>query len=349
MRMNEILPAHVRQWVIHMQNRRDSATGRNLAPKTIENLHSILSGIFTTALNDQVIYLHPCKGVKTPTVPRRVLTVITPEQFEVVYQSLPEGQVRLLVELAIESGLRWGELTELRPCDIDLLTRILTISRAVVEVRPAFHPDGGRFLVKDYPKDREHRRFKLSSSIVTSVTDHIRSRGLRRDDLLFSMPAPGPQHIKIALNPDRLGLTEPTESGRRYQHGTLVAYSSGRCRCRHCKDAMAIYRAAGRDNPRRPRVRDTDGHIQRNWFRTQVWKPALTRAGLDFNVRMHDLRHAHASWLLAGGADLQVVKERLGHASIGTTERYLHTLPDADDTAVDALSKIRGRASRVSR
>ena len=26
-------------------------------------------------------------------------------------------------------------------------------------------------------------------------------------------------------------------------------------------------------------------------------------AGLDFNVRVHDLRHAHASWLLAGGAD----------------------------------------------
>ncbi|MGH3813679.1 MAG: tyrosine-type recombinase/integrase [Pseudonocardiaceae bacterium] len=55
-------------------------------------------------------------------------------------------------------------------------------------------------------------------------------------------------------------------------------------------------------------------------------------------------RHAHASWLLADGADLQVVKERLGHASISTTERYLHTLPDADETALDALSLIRNRA-----
>ena len=40
--------------------------------------------------------------------------------------------------------------------------------------------------------------------------------------------------------------------------------------------------------------------------------------------RFHDLRHSHASWLLAGGADLQVVKERLGHASIMTTQRYLN-------------------------
>ena len=58
---------------------------------------------------------------------------------------------------------------------------------------------------------------------------------------------------------------------------------------------------------------------------------------------MNGLRHAHASWLLAGGADLQVVKERLGHGSIPTTEKYLHTLPDADDTAVNAFAKIRGR------
>lgn len=58
---------------------------------------------------------------------------------------------------------------------------------------------------------------------------------------------------------------------------------------------------------------------------------------------MHDLRHAHASWLLAGGADLAVVKERLGHASIVTTQKYLHTLPDADETALDALAKVRNR------
>ena len=54
-----------------------------------------------------------------------------------------------------------------------------------------------------------------------------------------------------------------------------------------------------------------------------MWDPARKAAGLD-GVRIHDLRHAHASWLLAGGADLQVVKERLGHASIATTEKYLN-------------------------
>lgn len=71
----------------------------------------------------------------------------------------------------------------------------------------------------------------------------------------------------------------------------------------------------------------------------------MQAAGLGIRVRIHDLRHAHASWLLVGGADLQVVKERLGHGSIATTEKYLHTLPEADETALDALSRIRGRAT----
>jgi site-specific recombinase XerD len=127
----------------------------------------------------------------------------------------------------------------------------------------------------------------------------------------------------------------------------MSGYNAGKCRCGFCKDAAAVYRAqrraAGKDSPRRPRTVSTDGHISRDWFRMKVWKPALERAGVTFNVRAHDMRHAHASWLLAGGADLQMVKERLGHGSISTTEKYLHTLPDADDMVLDAFSKIRNR------
>jgi integrase len=33
--------------------------------------------------------------------------------------------------------------------------------------------------------------------------------------------------------------------------------------------------------------------ISRNTFRTRIWVPAVRASGLDFNVRMHDLRHAH--------------------------------------------------------
>lgn len=89
-----------------------------------------------------------------------------------------------------------------------------------------------------------------------------------------------------------------------------------------------------------------DVPLSRNTFRTRYWLPALARAGIDFQVRFHDLRHAHASWLLAGGADLKAVMERLGHAQIQTTQKYLHTLPDADDKALDAFIRVRARGQR---
>ena len=340
MKMRDIMPEQVREWVTSMK-------AKGVPARTIQYCKvSILNAIFTTALDDEVVTLHPSRGVKTPTVPKKPRRIITAAEFDLLYKALPNSDAQLLVETDIESGLRWGELTELRVRDLDPVSRILTVSRAVVEVPPDEHPSGGRFLVKDYPKDKEYRRFKLSAQIAAKIMMHIEACGLGPDDLLFSYQAPDQSAVRRGPAPTSSpGMTDPDGKGRRYRHGTLTAYNAAKCRCDHCRGAYANYRAArravGKDNPRAPRARETDGHIPADWFRHQVWYPARDVAGLA-GLRVHDLRHAHASWLLAGGADLQVVKERLGHASIVTTERYLHSLPTADETALDALSRIRG-------
>jgi len=258
---------------------------------------------------------------------------------------------RLLVETAIESGLRWGELTELRVRDLDTTTRMLTVSRKVIELNREFHPDGKRFLVQHYPKDKEYRRLKLSPQIVVKLKAHVTARSLGSDALLFARRAAAPVPLRVVTEPGTLGFAEPNEAGHQYRHGTLSAYNAGKCRCEHCRRALADYRAecrAARGVLRQPqRMVDDDEHIGRNWFRRMVWRPACEAAGLTDMPRFHDLRHSHASWLLAGGADLQVVKERLGHASIMTTQRYLHMLPDADETAVEAFSRIRNRRTKT--
>jgi integrase len=57
--------------------------------------------------------------------------------------------------------------------------------------------------------------------------------------------------------------------------------------------------------------------------------------GVDVpRIRIHDLRHSHASWLLLAGQPVHTVSERLGHSKPSTTlDLYAHTLTNSQDEA----------------
>ncbi len=73
---------------------------------------------------------------------------------------------------------------------------------------------------------------------------------------------------------------------------------------------------------------------------TLAFRRIIKRAGLR-GIRIHDLRHTHASLMLTAGVHPKVVSERLGHANIGITlDIYSHVLPGLQEGAADKFDRI---------
>ncbi|MGL5074982.1 MAG: tyrosine-type recombinase/integrase [Waterburya sp.] len=71
-----------------------------------------------------------------------------------------------------------------------------------------------------------------------------------------------------------------------------------------------------------------DNQMERSVVHRMI-KRACKRAGIDPRASAHWLRHSHASHSLEAGCNLRLLQQSLGHASVTTTERYLHISPDA--------------------
>lgn len=88
------------------------------------------------------------------------------------------------------------------------------------------------------------------------------------------------------------------------------------------------------------------GQVQHRTFWSRYWLPSVDH--LEPRPRIHDLRHSHASWLLARGVPIHIVQARLGHESIQTTvDTYGHLLPDAQLAAANAAQAVFTEAPRA--
>jgi len=73
---------------------------------------------------------------------------------------------------------------------------------------------------------------------------------------------------------------------------------------------------------------------------TLAFRRIIKRAGLT-DIRIHDLRHTHATLMLKAGIHPKVVSERLGHANIGITlDIYSHVLPGMQEAAAEKFDMI---------
>ncbi|HEX2023730.1 MAG TPA: site-specific integrase, partial [Acidimicrobiales bacterium] len=75
-------------------------------------------------------------------------------------------------------------------------------------------------------------------------------------------------------------------------------------------------------------------------FRTRVWRPAVTAAGLD-GLTFHGLRHTAAGLMIEVGAHIEAIKQRMGHSSIRvTSDVYGSLLPSVDESVTRDVERL---------
>ena len=347
-----------------------------LSPRTRIATRSTLGSILQFAVDNGWLAHNPVHATRAPkrtTLDRR-RPVLRPDQWPALRREFNDygPETQLLLDLAIDTGLRFGEITDLRPCHlIDRGTKpYIKVETVAVWPGEAASTTGDVVERKLYTKGVGDRKVDLSAHVYAALRKHLEAHRLGPQDLLFHAERLRAEHLAWRAARDteqatafeaswRARLAAAPRSPERFQvqradgrirsgeHGRPNTYSLG-CRCAHCTYANTAYnrqrrlaeRQAGRDEgtPRRrgpaprgrPEIREP--WLSGQWWGETVWRPALRRAGLEW-LHWHDLRHAHATWLLAAGVPVRSVQKRLGHRNLTTTEIYLGELTDADDVA----------------
>lgn len=156
-----------------------------------------------------------------------------------------------------------------------------------------------------------------------------------------------------------LQSAEQTKAGIRYKppksgHGRTLAISavvSAELRAHRARHAEELLKLGVRLSDDTFVCTREDGEPMRPHSIGQAWRRTIGRTNLP-RARLHDLRHTHATAMLANGVNPKVASERLGHSKVGITlDLYSHVMPGMQEDAVarvdDALqAAIEKRAAK---
>lgn len=156
MSLRDITPAVVRSWYSGLDPKH---------PTQRAHVYSLLRAILNEAVRDEIITRNPC-NIRSASVTRRQITIdpATPEEIKALMAEMPQ-RYHAFVLIGAWCGLRFGEMSELRRRDIDLVSGVIHVRRAVVW-------DGGEPVVGP-PKNGLGRSVTMPPHMVELVAEHI--------------------------------------------------------------------------------------------------------------------------------------------------------------------------------
>jgi integrase len=135
-------------------------------PRRTSHAYGLLSAVTKTALADGLLTNNVCQIPRAMNVAtKRQAVILTPAELAYVADSIQPAQLRAMVLVLAWTGVRWGELIELRRRDIDDICEVLSVSRAVTH--------RGRGCTISTPKSGEGRTVIIPPHIRADVKEHL--------------------------------------------------------------------------------------------------------------------------------------------------------------------------------
>lgn len=181
LRLEEIKPLHILNYLNQLEkagSRGDKKAG-GLASGTIEIQHRILKNILKRAVEWRIIKRNPVIDVQKPKVNAKVIVPYNETEVEQMLRTLQREPYhwRVMVTLALTTGLRRGELLGLEWKHLDFNNGILDVSQSLI------HALKGEVIVKSPKTKKSIRKVALPSSMLKELKEYYAYRMQERNDV----------------------------------------------------------------------------------------------------------------------------------------------------------------------
>lgn len=119
--LDAVTPQRIAEWI--------NGQATRYASKTIKNRHGFLSAMFQAAVDEGLIDRNPCGRSRLPESEHREMVFLSYPEYRLLLEYIP-AKHRPMVELIAGTGLRWGEVSALKPADFDWAAGTVRISRS---------------------------------------------------------------------------------------------------------------------------------------------------------------------------------------------------------------------------
>lgn len=176
-RLGSVTPTDVQGFVAHLED-------KGLATSTVRQCYHLVAGLFSSALDSDIIVRSPCRGINLPEHSKTEMRFLTAEEVSDLAGVIDEPY-RALVLTAAYAGCRFGELAGLRTHRLDLLRRTLTIAESLSEV-------SGQVMLAPPKTAAARRQVALPKFLAEELEGHLADWPPSDDRFVFSAPQGGP-------------------------------------------------------------------------------------------------------------------------------------------------------------